>query len=126
MFSYLSDITQDMTPFEAGLGKICEMERDVDCLGWAALREKREPTRQIRPIEIAGDPLPPMGTFWTVADESGNTVGRISSAARAYSYDCNAAIGLIDRSHWEAGTSLVVHTPAGERQAVGRERFWGR
>ena len=126
LLSYLSDITQDMTPFEAGLGKMCSMEKDVGCLGYNALLEKQEPTRQIRPVEIDGDPLPPQGTFWKVTDNNGNEVGRISSSCRAYTYDCNAAIGLIDRSHWEAGTELVVHIPGDKRTARVVEKFWGR
>lgn len=126
MLSYLSDITPDMTPFEAGLGKFCEMTRDVGCLGWRALREGQEPMRQIRPIEISGGPLPPMREFWRVISELGETVGRISSACRAWSYDCNAAIGLIGRSHWQPGTKFTVETSDGPRSATVRERFWNR
>ncbi|WP_306113016.1 MULTISPECIES: dimethylsulfoniopropionate demethylase [unclassified Roseovarius] len=125
LLSYLSDITPDMTPFEAGLGRFCDMERDPGCLGWDALQAKQTPTRQIRPIEIAGDPLPPQGTFWPVEAE-GQRVGRISSSCRAYDFDCNAAIGLIDASHWEPGTAVQVHTPAGMREAEIKEKFWGK
>ncbi|MDP5219811.1 dimethylsulfoniopropionate demethylase [Ruegeria sp. 2205SS24-7] len=125
MLSFLADITFDMTPFEAGLGSLCETERDIGCLGWAALREKREPDRQLRPIEIAGDPLPPQGAFWDVIAD-GRPVGRISSSCRAYSFDCNAAIGLIDRSHWKPGTALEILTSDGLREATVKEKFWGR
>lgn len=125
MLSFLADITFDMTPFEAGLGQLCEMDRDIGCLGWAALREKRDPMRQLRPIEIEGDPLPPQSTFWNVVAEGG-LVGRITSSCRAYSFDCNAAIGLIDSTHWDPGTALEVLTPDGPRAAVVKEKFWGR
>ncbi len=125
MLSFNADITFDMTPFEAGLGHFCEMGRDVGCLGWEALRDKQQPTRQLRPIEIAGDPLPPLSTFWSVS-VAGQNAGRISSACRAYSFHCNAAIGLIGADFWDAGTALVVHTPDGPREAVIKDRFWGR
>ncbi len=125
LLSYLSDITQDMTPFEAGLGKFCEMDKDVGCLGWQALQAKQDPLRQVRPIEIDGEPLPPQETFWDVT-AYGRKVGRISSSARAFSFGVNAAIGLIDRSHWDAGTHLTVHTPDGARDAEVMEKFWGR
>ncbi len=125
MLSYLSDITSDMTPFEAGLGAMCA-KQDPGCLGWAALDAAREPPRQIRPVEIAGGPVPVPQTFWPVTDRAGAAVGRVSSCCRSYSYDCNAAIGLIDRGHWDAGTELVVETPVGPREAVVREAFWGR
>ena len=125
MLSFLADITFDMTPFEAGLGQLCEMDRDIGCLAWAALREKQHPTRQLRPIKIAGDPLPPQSTFWNVIADGG-IVGRISSSCRAYSFDCNAAVGLTDSIHSEQGTELEVLTPEGPREAVVRKKFWGR
>lgn len=125
LLSYLSDITQDMTPFEAGLGRFCEMEHDVGCLGWAALKGKQTPARQIRAVEITGDPLPPQNVFWPVM--AGDLrVGRISSSCRAYDFDCNAAIGLIDASHWEPGTQVHVITPDGPRAAIIKENFWRR
>ena len=125
MLSYLSDITQDMTPMEAGLGHLCELNRDVGCLGWDALRAKRKPERMLRPVEIAGDPLPPMGTFWEVrAGEQ--RAGRISSCCRAWDYGCNAAIGLLNREHWAPGTAVTIQTPVGPRDATVRDAFWGR
>lgn len=125
LLSFLSDITQDMTPFEAGLGKFCKMDEDIGCLGFDALKAKQNPTRQLRPIEIAGDALPPQGEFWPIfsGDEK---VGRISSSCRAFSFDCNAAIGLIDETHWNPGTNLLVKTPVGPRDAVVKDKFWGR
>ena len=126
LLSYLSDITQDMTPFEAGLGKFCHLESDLECVGHDALKVKREPVRQVRPVEIDGNSMPPQGVFWPVSDTAGNPVGRISSSCRAYSYNCNAAIGLIDKSCWNAGTELIVHIPDGSRSARIVEKFWGR
>lgn len=126
LLSYLSDITQDMTPFEAGLGKMCDLENNLGCAGWEALKEKQHPDRQIRPIEIDGKPLPPQGEFWKVSDANGKVVGRISSSCRAYSYNCNAAIGLIDQSCWDAGTELIVQVPDGQRTARIARKFWGR
>lgn len=58
LLSYLSDITHDMTPFEAGLGQFCDMDSDVGCLGWSALKRKQSLERQVRPVEIAGGQLP--------------------------------------------------------------------
>jgi len=126
LLSYLSDITPDMTPFEAGLGRFCAIDRDSDCIGLEALRAKREPGRQVRPVGIEGGPPPPMNGFWVISDGHGNRVGRISSAARAWSFDRNIAIGLVDRSHWAAGTPLVVHAPDGEREAEVLSGFPGR
>lgn len=125
MLSYLSDITPDMTPFEAGLGSMCAMDENPGCLGWSALHAKQSASRQIRAVEIVGGPLPPQGAFWpvTVGDQA---VGRISSSCRAYDFDCNAAIGLIDAQHWDPDTKVQVHTHDGPRDAQIKEKFWGR
>ena len=110
---------------EAGLGRLCEMERDPGCLGWAALQEKQTPSRQMRPVEIADGPLPPQGNFRS-AIAGGKAVGRVSSSFRAHDFGCNAATGLTDASHWAPGTELTVHTAEGPRDAVDRAEFWGR
>jgi dimethylsulfoniopropionate demethylase len=126
LLSYLSDITSDMTPFEAGLGHFCNLQKDTGCLALTALREKSEPQRQIRPVSIDGDPLPPMTGFWPVTDTQGKPVGRISSGAYAFSFEENIGIGLIDRSHWQAGTELRVQAADGIRKATIRSGFPGR
>ncbi|MEM7408338.1 MAG: dimethylsulfoniopropionate demethylase [Pseudomonadota bacterium] len=126
MLSYLSDITPDMTPFEAGLGRVCHLDSDIGCLGFAALREKRAPTRQLRPVRIEGGAAPPMTQFWPVIDEDGERVGRISSCTWSYAFGSNAAIGLIDQSHWSPGTRFRVLAPDGERAATVLPRFWRR
>ena len=124
MLSYLSDITNDMTPYEAGLGALCS-KNDVGCLGWQALQSQQEPERQIRPVEIFGDDLPPQQSFWNIV-AGGEYVGRVSSSARAYDFECNASIALLNESHWDPGSRLEVLTPNGVREAVVREKFWGR
>ncbi|OED42594.1 hypothetical protein AB833_06090 [Chromatiales bacterium (ex Bugula neritina AB1)] len=126
LLSYLSDITSDMTPFEAGLGHFCHVDRETGCLALDALRKKAQPVRQVRPVTIAGEPVPPMTGFWQVTDTSGAPVGRISSAVYAYTYHENIAIGLIDRSHWNVDTELLVHTSNGTRSAKIRSGFPGR
>ncbi|MEM9605520.1 MAG: dimethylsulfoniopropionate demethylase [Pseudomonadota bacterium] len=126
LLSYLSDITPDMTPFEAGLGRFCHIDTDTGCLGLAALRAKREPTRQVRPLRIDGPPVPPMGTFWPITTPAGEPAGRVSSCAWSWSFEQNVAIALVDRAHWDAGTALHVVTPDGERSAEVLARFPGR
>jgi len=115
-----------MTPFEAGLGNFCDLDSAKNCLALDALREKSDPLRQVRPITIDGDLLPRMTEFWTVTDLDGAVVGRISSAARAFSFNTNIAIGLINKSHWDVDTELLVQTPTGVRSARVRSGFTGR
>jgi len=99
LLSYRSDITTDMTPFEPGLGHFGNPDRDTGCLAFETLCAKAKHVRQIRPLAIEGDALPPMMGLWPVTDLDGVPVGRISSSARARCYNENISIGLIDRSH---------------------------
>jgi dimethylsulfoniopropionate demethylase len=124
LLSYRTDITPDMTPFEAGLGRYCTMDRETGCLAHQALREKRDPTRQVRPIEIDGDRVPPMTRFWEITKNSGENVGRISSSAWSFDFGCNVAIGLVNRAHWSPGTELMVQAPDTPRRARVKSEFW--
>ncbi len=51
-------------------------------------------------------------------------VGQVTSAALSPDFETNVAIGMLRMTHWDAGTALTVHTPAGPRRAVVQEKFW--
>ena len=125
LLSIGNDLTMDDTPFEAGLGKYCNLEAATTCVGHAALTKKREPKRQIRPIAIDGPAVPSIRERWPVKDAGGKQVGHISSAVWSPDYNVNVAIGMIDDTSWDAGTGLTVHPPGGERTAQVQAQFWG-
>lgn len=126
LLSYGNDISARHTPFEAGLDRYCHLDRATECLAHAVLVAGREPARQIRPLEIAGDPLPPVTRLWPLVDQAERPAGTVSSAAWSPDFGTNVSIAMVDRDHWTAGTRLIVRTPSGPRDAVVRERFWGR
>ena len=59
LLSYGNDMTARNTPHECGLGKFCNTKTAIGCVGRdALLRVAQEgPVRQIRAIEIFGDPV---------------------------------------------------------------------
>ncbi|MDE2793069.1 MAG: hypothetical protein OXI81_22000 [Paracoccaceae bacterium] len=115
-------MTDEHTPFEAGLAKSCNLETPP-CLGHRALADQQEPSRMIRPIEILGDPVPEIRDRWMVADEKGNPAGAISSTVWPPEFKTNVAIGMVDRHTNLPGSRIVVHAPDGEREAVIRDAF---
>lgn len=123
LLSYGNDMTDEHTPFEAGLARFCNLETPL-CLGHRALVEQQEPSRMIRPIEILGDPVPEIRDRWMVADEKGNPAGSISSTVWSPEFKTNVAIGMVDRHANLPGSRIVVHAPDGEREAVIRDAFW--
>lgn len=126
LLSYLTDMTQEHTPFEAGLGKFCTMDRETCCLAHAALLRKAEPVRQIRPVEVAGARAPMLVQPWPLRDRRGLPVGWITSCVWSPDFARNVSIAMVDRANWEPGTELVVETPDGLRSALVKSEFWGR
>ena len=126
LLSFGNDMSQEHTPFEAGLDRFCTMDRVTGCIAQDVLAAQRNPVRQIRPVEIKGIRVPLVQKLWQVTDPSGASAGTVSSAAWSPSYRTNVAIGMISRDHWDAGTELQVETPDGMRKLIVRDRFWGR
>lgn len=125
LLSYGNDMTDDNTPHECGLGRFCNTETAIGCIGRDALLRvaKEGPAKQIRPIAIDGPAVPPCDRHWPLL-ANGKPVGRISSAAWSPDFQTNVAIGMVRMTHWDPGTQLTVEVPDGPRQAVVQERFW--
>lgn len=121
LLSYGNDIDRSNTPFEAGLGKFVNSPKEY--LGKAGLMARAEPERMIRAVAIEGD-IPPIREAWPLIAD-GKRVGQVTSATRSPDFGGNASIAMVDRSHWDAGTELVVETTIGPRKAVVMEKFWG-
>jgi len=119
LLSYGNDMTLENTPHECGLGKFCNVQSAISCVGRdALLRVSAEgPTRKIRSLAIDGDALPPCTEVW-IAFDGDNRVGKITSAAWSPDFETNVALGMIERSHWEDGCRVDVETPAGRRTAT--------
>ena len=126
LLSYGNDMTMEHTPFEAGLGRFCHLQTATACLGHGALMAKRQPTRQIRPLEIEGEGLPGATFLWPVHTHASEKVGYISSAAWSPDFETNVAIGMLNIDHGAPGTQLLVETPDGTRIARVIEKFWLR
>lgn len=125
LLSYGNDMTDDNTPHECGLGRFCNTQTAIGCIGRDALLRvaKEGPVKQIRAIAIEGDPVPPCDRFWPLRDNA-KTVGRVSSAAWSPDHEVNVAIGMVMMTHWDPGTEMRVETPAGPRKATVQEAFW--
>ncbi len=125
LLSYGNDMTDDNTPHECGLGRFCDTDAALGCIGRDALLRvaKQGPMQQIRPLAIAGPTVPACDRWWPLTAGE-RQVGRISSAAWSPDFQTNVAIGMVRMTHWEPGTDLVVETPQGRRAAAVQGRFW--
>ncbi len=124
LLSYGNDMTDDNTPHECGLGRFCDTQSAIGCIGRDALLRvaKEGPVQQIRSLVIEGDRLGLCDRYWPLCTPAGEQVGRVSSAAYAPDFGTNVALGMVRMTHWDAGTALVVHTPGGKRGCVVQEK----
>ncbi|MEQ9036891.1 MAG: dimethylsulfoniopropionate demethylase [Silicimonas sp.] len=125
LLSYGNDMTDDNTPHECGLGRFCNTQTAIGCIGRDALLRvaKEGPVKQIRAIEIEGGPVPPCDRWWPVT-AGGQTVGRVSSAAWSPDFNANVAIGMVRMTHWEPGTRVDIGLPGETRTGIVQEKFW--
>lgn len=125
LLSYGNDMTDDNTPHECGLGRFCDTQTAIGCIGRDALLRvaKEGPVQQIRALDIAGDAVPSCDRPWPLMAGT-KRVGQVTSAAWSPDYKTNVAIGMVRMTHWDAGSSLRVETPDGPRDAQVHEDFW--
>ena len=125
LLSYGNDMTDDNTPHECGLGRFCDTQTAIGCIGRDALLRvsKEGPVQQIRPISIHGDAVPPCDRVWPIY-AGGKRIGKITSAAWSPDFQTNVSIGMVRMTHWDPGTEIEVETPDGMRRATVQEAFW--
>lgn len=125
LLSYGNDMTEKNTPHECGLGRFCNTQTAIGCVGRdALLRVAQEgPVQQIRPVEIHGERVVGCDRAWPliVGDRQ---VGQVTSAAWSPDFGTNVAIGMVRMTHWDAFTEVDVLTPDGPRAATIYETFW--
>ena len=125
LLSYGNDMTDDNTPHECGLGRFCDTQTAIGCIGRDALLRvsKEGPVQQIRAIAIGGDKVPPCDRACPLY--AGDTrVGQVTSAAWSPDFGTNVAIGMVRMTHWDTGTCLKVQTTDGLRDATVQAGFW--
>ena len=124
LLSYGNDMTRENTPHECGLGRFCNTETAIGCIGRDALLRvaKDGPIRQIRAIEIK-ERVPTCDRAWPIMAK-GTKVGQLTSAAWSPDFDCTVAIGMVRMTHWDPGTVVQIETPDGPVDGVVHDNFW--
>ena len=110
LLSYGADTDDDTNPYEAGLGKYVDLDREDDFVGKEALNKIQAEgiKRQFVGYLISGEPLKASNQHrWNVS--AGNsTVGFVSAASWSPRINSNIAVGLIETAHSEPGTEVIV------------------
>ncbi len=114
LLSYGNEMTRENNPLEMGLGKFCNLNTALDCLGHQALQKLSDQgvNRQIRGILFNDSPCPACAEPWPVTVDDRH-IGQITSAIWSPRLKQNVGLSLIDREFWDPGQPVTVHSKDG-------------
>ena len=118
LFSYGNEMTRETNPLEFDMGKFCKLDGSIDFIGRKALQKVAAEgvTRKIRGVVFDGPACPICLIPWPVMVGEVQ-VGQITSAIWSPRLKCNIGLSLIDRTHWNIGTSVTVTYHDGSQRA---------
>ncbi|MFH8473275.1 glycine cleavage system aminomethyltransferase GcvT [Streptomyces sp. NPDC018000] len=106
---YGHELTTDLTPFDAGLGRVVKFEKEGDFVGRKALQAAAEraetaPPRKLVGLVAEGRRVPRAG-YPVVAE--GQVIGEVTSGAPSPTLGKPIAIAYVDAAHATPGTTGV-------------------
>ena len=110
MLSYHADMDARTNPFELGLGRLVDLDRDIDFVGRAALERIRGEGVARKQVGLVLDTAPlagPNTDFWPILKDASRT-GIVTSAVYSPRLEKNIALALVDADFAELGTGLQV------------------
>ncbi|SDC26671.1 glycine cleavage system aminomethyltransferase GcvT [Actinokineospora iranica] len=106
---YGNELGVELTPFDAGLGRVVKFDKPGDFVGRAALERRRDAdvdSRVLVGLVGSGRRAPRHG--YAVADSDGNRVGTVTSGALSPTLGHPIAMAYVPVSVSEPGTALTV------------------
>ncbi|MFF5991619.1 glycine cleavage system aminomethyltransferase GcvT [Prauserella flavalba] len=100
---YGNELSTELTPFHAGLGRVVKFDKPGDFVGRAALDTRRDPDRVLVGLKGSGRRAPRHG-YRLLAD--GEDVGEITSGALSPTLGYPIAMAYVLPAHAEPGTAL--------------------
>jgi len=110
MLSYHADMDINTNPFELGLDRFIDIDKDFDFVGKEALIEIKGKgvSRQQVGLEIKADPMPgPNTRFWEIKIKD-NTVGKVTSAVYSPRLKKNIALAMLEKRYSKIGNEVQV------------------
>ncbi len=126
ILNYGHDMTLDNNPYEVGLARLVDLDKEADFIGKDALKriEAAGPERKLVGVEIHGDPLQGWPEEYWPVYLNGNRIGHLTVAAYSPGLEKNIGYALVPIEHAGLGTGLTIETPFGVLDAsVVRKPF---
>ena len=114
LLSYGNEMTRQNNPLECGMEKYCSLDKEVDCVGWNALRKIADegPERRICGVAFDGEPVGNCRTPWPVMTRE-RIQGRITTMAYSPRLESNVGLGMMDRGFQQPGQPFRVQAEDG-------------
>ena len=116
ILSYGGDFGREHNPFTIGLGRLVNLDQEIDFIGKAALKAIKEKglTEKLVGVELEGEPIfKAPENFWSVKSNN-KKVGRLSRAFFSPRLKKNIGLAIIDIDFAEEGTTVSVASPNGD------------
>ena len=118
ILSYRSDFGREHNPFTIGMGRLVDVDQEIDFIGKTALKKIKEdgPKEKLVGVELKGEPINKVPeNFWPIMNNTTKTkIGRISRAFFSPRLEKNIGLAIVDIEFSEDGTYVLVETPTGE------------
>ncbi|WP_240378096.1 glycine cleavage system aminomethyltransferase GcvT [Bacillus piscicola] len=105
---YGQEISESISPLEAGLTFAVRLKKNSDFIGKSALIEQKKTglSRKICGIEMMDKGIPRTG--YDVLNEDGKRIGLITSGTQSPTFQKNMGLALIETPYTEKGSTLYV------------------
>jgi len=105
---YGNELSRDLTPFEAGLGRVVAFSKEADFAGRDALARRRDAgvQRILVGLTSTGRRSPRSG--YAVLDPAGRPIGTVTSGAPSPTLGHPIAMAYVETAYQEPGTTLQV------------------
>jgi len=118
LLNYGADMTLENNPFEVGLDRLVELDKDVEFVGRDTLKRIKGDgvKRKLVGVEIQAEPLDLNETVWPVWS-AGGRIGAVTSAVYSPRLKRNIGYAMVPIDHANVGNALWVDTPLGRAKA---------
>ena len=104
---YGDELTDDITPVEAGLGMFCKLDKEEFIGKDALVQQKAEgPKKKLVGIELQDKAIP--RATYPVETEAGEQIGVVTTGYHSISLDKSICFALVDAAYAALGTQVMI------------------
>ena len=127
LLSFGGDFGRQHNPYTIGLGRLVDLDQEIDFIGKEALKAIKEKglTEKLVGIELEGQPIiKAPENFWEVNNIDNKKIGRVSRAFYSPRLKKNIGLAIVDINYADEETKFIVATPNGDLQSMVVSMPW--